>query len=163
MRLNESYQSTERVTSSTMSILTKPFGHDNDSLIIFSQTKNTFLLLSDVASSALLLFLICRRQAIVLWLVSTYWPHRAIRGEKRSYPSILSLSLTRRLELCAPSSSAQYTYTQLKAPYQTKASFSWECSSQKRDKIINHQPLRRLWMDLLRNTFAHEWQENNRT
>lgn len=49
--MNESYQSTEKVTSSTMSILTKPFGNDNDSLINFSQTKNTYFFLSDFTSS----------------------------------------------------------------------------------------------------------------
>ena len=54
MRLNESYQSTVKVTSSTMSILTIPFGHDNDSLMNFSQTKNTYFLHSNVAFSALL-------------------------------------------------------------------------------------------------------------
>ena len=37
-----------------MSILTIPFGHDNDSLMNFSQTKNTYFLHSNVAFSALL-------------------------------------------------------------------------------------------------------------
>ena len=64
--MNESYQSTEKVTSSTMSILTKPFGNDNDSLINFSQTKNTYFLLSDFASSLPLPSLILLRQTFTL-------------------------------------------------------------------------------------------------
>ena len=61
MRLNESYQSTEKVTSSTMSILTKPFGHDNDSLIIFSKLK---ILISSTATSHLLPFFIANLRAL---------------------------------------------------------------------------------------------------